>query len=102
MKKTGNLNEQKPLLLRSVNWKLYEETQFYSNKGQTEHCAGESRGTIWLYMDPEYVLRTPDAVETGVFLRAVYGEWRMRMEERVIGKWFGSFCFTCVFDSFQS
>jgi len=69
----------------------YKDTQFYSNKGQTEHCAGESRGANWLCMDPEYVLRTLDEVETGVFLRAVYGEWRMRMAERVIGKWFGEF-----------
>ena len=30
----------------------YTRAQFYSREGQTEHCAGESRGANWLRMYP--------------------------------------------------
>ena len=81
------------------NYTRARKPQFNSSKGQTEHCAGEIRGANWVRMDPEYVLWTLDAIEMGISLRPVYGEWRMEGDREVV---WGASASLASFDSFES
>ena len=101
MKKMRNLNEQKPLLLRSVNWKVQGIVQGHSSKSQTEHCTGETGELIGL----NYIW-TPNTYYPNTYykplmrLRRAFF-WRRFMENggwrrKWSGSGLGSFCFIRV------